>query len=278
MATHNYRLEHAATGLAAVAAAGLFGWAFALALGLWGDAQMAKLPPWKPFALMEPSLGGAVAVSPVSVGSARLVGVAGDRAYFMTGNVATQRSLSLGVGDALPSGEKIVRVERDAVVIAAAGRESRVTVFGVRAEPFKKAPLAVASGGLAPGCRLTGADRSAAIFIEPSMVKALTAERATFARMFDPQPGQGSAGGIRARGTGGTTAMFAIMDGDVLLRADGAPIKSSDAIISDVLARVERGNSVVVEGERNGTPRRWVYAPAACAQSVDAKSSSKSSG
>ena len=58
---------------------------------------------------------------------------------------------------------------------------------------------------------------------------------------------------------------FAIPDGDVLLRADGVPIKSSDAIISDVLARVERGSSVVVEGERNGSPRRWVYAPAACA-------------
>ena len=58
--------------------------------------------------------------------------------------------------------------------------------------------------------------------------------------------------------------MFAILDGDVLLRADGVPIKSSDAIISDVLARVERGSSVVVEGERNGTPRRWVYAPAGC--------------
>ena len=58
---------------------------------------------------------------------------------------------------------------------------------------------------------------------------------------------------------------FAIPDGDVLLRADGVPIKSSDAIISDVLARVERGNSVVVEGERSGAPRRWVYAPAGCA-------------
>lgn len=261
-ATHDYRLEQAATALAAVTAAGLFGWAIALAMGLWGDAQMVKLPPWRPFVLQEPSLGGAVAVIPVSVGTARLVGVAGNRAYFMTGSGAAQRSLSLGAGDALPSGEKIVRVERDAIVVSAAGQESRVTVFGVRAEPVKKAPMTVAGSTIAPNCRLTGADRSAAIFIEPNMVKALTAERATFARMFDPQPG---AGGIRAKGTGGTTAMFAILDGDVLLRADGAPIKSSDAIISDVLARVERGNSVVVEGERNGAPRRWVYAPAGCA-------------
>ena len=250
--------------LAAVTAAGLFGWAIALALGLWGDAHIAKLPPWKPFALQALSLGSAVAASPVAVGSARLVGVAGSRAYFMTGTGASARSLSLAAGDALPSGEKIVRVERDAVVVVAAGQESRVTVFGVRAEPAKKAPLLAAGGTPAPNCRLTGADRSAAIFIEPNMAKALTAERATFARMFDPQPGAGGTGGIRAEGTGGTTAMFAILDGDVLLRADGVPIKSSDAIISDVLARVERGSSVVVEGERNGAPRRWVYAPAGC--------------
>ena len=283
-ATHNYRLAQAATALAAACAAGLFGWAIALALSLWGDAQMATLPPWKPFALIDVSLGGAVAASPAVMGTARLVGVAGSRAYFMTGSGATLRSLSLTAGDALPSGEKIVRVERDAVVMAAGGQESRVTVFGVRADPVKKTPLA--AGGspavTALNCRLTGTDRSAAIFIEPNMVKALTSERATFARMFDPQPGAGGLGGIRAKGTGGTTAMFAIVDGDLLLRADGAPIRSSDAIISDVLARVERGNSVVVEGERNGAPRRWVYAPSGCAaqppQSTDAKSSSKSSG
>ena len=211
----------------------------------------------------------AAAALPVSVGAARLVGVAGSRAYFMTSSGAVPRSLSLGAGDTLPSGEKIVRVERDAIVVAAAGQESRVTVFGVRAEPAKKAAVATAVAVRAPNCRLTGADRSAAIFIEPNMVKALTAERATFARMFDPQAGAGGAGGIRAKGTGGTTAMFAILDGDLLLRADGVPIKSSDAIISDILARVERGNSVVVEGERSGAPRRWVYAPAGCAAQRD---------
>ncbi len=248
-------------------AAALFGWAIALALGLWGDAQMAKLQPWRPFALQQPSLGGAVAASPVVVGASRLVGVAGSRAYFVTGSGAAQRSLSLAAGDELPSGEKIVRVERDAVVVAAAGQQSRLPVFAARAAPVSKVPLPIAGSATAANCRLTGADRSAAIFIEPNMARALTAERATFARMFDPQPGVGGAGGIRAKGTGGTTAMFAILDGDVLLRADGVPIKSSDAIISDVLARVERGNSVVVEGERNGSPRRWVYAPAACAAS-----------
>lgn len=279
MAKSNYRLEQAATAMAALTAAALVGWAIALLLGLWGDAQLAKLPPWKPFALLPPKIDAVTASSPVVAGSSRLVGVAGGRAYFMTGSGTASRSLSLAAGDALPSGEKIVRVERDAVVMQAGGQESRVTVFGIRADPVKKTPLAGAGSPVAPNCRLTGADRSAAIFIDPNMAKALSTERATFARMFDPQPGLGGAGGIRAKGTGGTTAMFAILDGDVLLRADGAPIRSSDAIITDVLARVERGSSVVVEGERGGAPRRWVYAPAGCAQSsIDAKSSSKSSG
>lgn len=105
------------------------------------------------------------------------------------------------------------------------------------------------------------------------MVKALATERATFARMFDPLPGAGA--GIRARGTGGTTAMFAIEEGDVLLRADGAPLGSSDAITREILARVERGGSVVVEGERKGAPRRWVYAPASCARQMLAPEATK---
>jgi hypothetical protein len=277
-ATGNYRLEQAVTALAAVCAAGLFGWAVALALSLWGDSQLARLPPWRPFALLQPKLDATTPAAAVAAGSSRLVGVAGERAYFMTGSGAAQRSLSLAAGDRLPSGEKLVRVERDAVVLASAGQETRVTVIGVRAEQLNR-PVTSSSQAMADaksGCRLSATDRAAAIFIQPAMAKALTAERATFARMFDVQTG---GTGIRAKGTGGTTAMFAIVDGDLLLRADGAPIKSSDAIISDILARVERGNSVVIEGERSGAPRRWVFAPSACAaQSTDAKSASKSSG
>lgn len=270
-ATLNYRLEQAATALAALSAAALTGWAVALALGVWGDASMAKLPPWKPFALAVPNFDGAsVVATPVSSAAARLAGVAGDRAYFTVGNGPGARSLSLGTGDSLPSGDRIVRVERDGVVIASAGSESRLPVFGVRADPQKKAVSPALT------CRLGAADRASAIFLEASMVKALTAERATFARMFDPLPGTGA--GIRARGTGGTTAMFAIEEGDVLLRADGAPLKSADAITGEILARVERGSSVVVEGERKGAPRRWIYAPAGCAAQADATKSSKSSG
>ena len=75
--------------------------------------------------------------------------------------------------------------------------------------------------------------------------------------------------------------MFAIADGDVLMRADGNLIRSSDAIVSELLARLAVGASVVVDGESKGAPRRWVYAPAACAQTGEpaiSKSSSKASG
>lgn len=274
----NYRLEPVATMLTAVVAAGLFGWACALLLGLWGDAQTAKLPAWRPFALQAPTLDGAApSAQTAAVGAMKLAGVAGERAYFVgAGNVAT-RGLSLAVGESLPSGEKIVRIDRDAVVLASGGAEARVTVLMPRTDPTKKAALPVAAA-----CRLSGGDRASAIFMADSMVKALMVEKATFARMFEPLPG--SSGGIRAKGTGGTTAMFAIADGDVLMRADGNLIRSSDAIVSELLTRLSTGASVVVEGESKGAPRRWVYAPAACAvapqvaEPAPSKSASKANG
>ena len=279
--TANYRLEQVATALAATVAAALFGWACALAVGLWGDAQTARLPAWRPFALQAPTLDGAASTAQnVTVGAMKLAGVAGDRAYFVgAGNVAT-RGLSLAVGESLPSGEKIVRIDRDAVVLASGGTENRVTVLVPRVDPTKKLILPVAAA-----CRLSGGDRASAIFMADSMVKALMSEKATFARMFEPLPG--ASGGIRAKGTGGTTAMFAIADGDVLMRADGNLIRSSDAIVSELLARLAVGASVVVDGESKGAPRRWVYAPAACATGAAApqtgepaisKSASKASG
>lgn len=273
--TSNYRLEQVATALAAIVSAALFGWACALLVGLWGDAQTAKLPAWRPFSLPTPTLEGSGPAGQVTtVGAMKLAGVAGDRAYFVGINSAATRGLSLTVGDSLPSGEKILRVDRDAVVLASGGTETRVTVFVPRVDPTKKVPLPVVAA-----CRLSGSDRASAIFMADSMVKALMSEKATFARMFEPVPG--SAGGIRAKGTGGTTAMFAIGDGDVLMRADGNLIRSSDAIVSELLARLLTGASVVVEGESKGAPRRWVYAPAACAQPsapAISKSASKASG
>ena len=167
-----------------------------------------------------------------------------------------------------------------ACAAGSAGAQTRVTVLVPRVDAAKKVPLAATTV-----CRLTGGDRASAIFMADSMVKALMSEKATFARMFEPLPGV--SGGIRAKGTGGTTAMFAIADGDVLMRADGNLIRSSDAIVSELLARLSVGASVVVDGESKGAPRRWVYAPAACATGAGApqtgepaisKSSSKASG
>ena len=273
--TSNYRLEQVATALAATVSAALFGWACALLVGLWGGAQTAKLPAWRPFALQAPRLeGSGPAAQVTTVGAMKLAGVAGDRAYFVGINSAATRGLSLTVGDSLPSGEKILRVDRDAVVLASGGTETRVTVFVPRVDPTKKVPLPVVAA-----CRLSGGDRANAIFMADSMVKALMSEKATFARMFEPLPG--AAGGIRAKGTGGTTAMFAIADGDVLMRADGNLIRSSDAIVSELLARLATGASVVVEGESKGAPRRWVYAPAACSQPsapAISKSSNRANG
>lgn len=273
-ATLNYRLERLATALLAVLAAALVGWAVALALGLWGQHLASRLPAWAPFDLSLAELGrGPVAAAPVVAGASRLVGVAGDRAYFVTGSAPNVRALSLAVGDALPSGEKLLRIDRAAVVLASGSGETRVPVLADRAAPPSSAPVSALAS-----CRLSGADRAAAIFLQPAMVKALAAERATFARMFEPVAG--AAGGIRAKGTGGTTAMFQIEDGDLLLRADGTPLKSGEAIATDILGRVDRGASVAVDGERKGAPKRWVYAPSSCSSSSSTPSSSasKSSG
>ena len=258
--------------LTASVAAALFGWACALAAGLWGDVQTAKLPPWRPFPLsaatIDDGASSASSAPTLTVGAMKLAGVAGDRAYFVGAANAATRGLSLAVGQSLPSGEKIVRIDRDAVVLASGGTESRLAVMLPRVDSTKKAAQPGAAAlPAAAACRLSVGDRASAIFMADSMVKALMAEKALFARMFEPLPGL--SGGIRAKGTGGTTAMFAIADGDVLMRADGSPIRSSDAIVADLLTRLSAGASVVVEGESKGAPRRWVYAPAGCASGAN---------
>lgn len=256
-ATFNYRLERAAKMLAAACAAALAGWALALLIAQWADGRAQRLPAWTPFALSPLNVTNAPAAAPAANGPARLVGVAGRQAYFSvggTGATTAQRSIAIAEGEPLPSGERLLRVERDAVVLSAAGHETRVELRPAKtAGPVKGTPPA--------HCRLAAADKAAAIFLDAAVVKALTAERATFGRMFEPA---GAVGGIRARGTGGTTAMFAVQDGDVLLRADGAPLRTGEAIVTEVLSRIEAGGSVLVEGTRGGAPRRWVYAAKGC--------------
>lgn len=262
----NYRWALLAERALAVLSAGLLGWAAALLLGLWGDRLAARLTPWQPFALTAPTLdetpGAGSGLAPIA-GAVKLVGVAGDRAYFVAASGATQRVLALREGERTPAGDVLRRIERDGVVMATGSGESRWPVLPAPAVPAAR--KASAAGGTGAGaavtapCRLSASDRAAAVFLDPAVVRALAAERATFNRMFESSPA-----GLRARGTGGTTAMFAIADGDVLTRVDGAPLRSSDAIVSEVLGRLANGASVVVDGERNGMPRRWVFAPKGC--------------
>lgn len=261
LATNYYRWESLATGMLMGLGAAFFGWALALALSLWADGKAASAGLWMPFALLAPDIGAAPTGDNSAVGRSRLVGVAGERAYFVDGMGTVARTLSLQVGDVLPTGEKIQRIERDGVTMTGGAGEVRLSVLPPRSLPVPK----LGDGVVA--CRLSATERAAAIFIEPSVLKALSAEKATFARMFEVLPNAN--GGIRVKGTGGTTAMFAIEDGDVWMRVDGAPLRSPEAIVTDVLARVGQGASVAVDGERKGAARRWVYAPTGCGQAVN---------
>lgn len=267
-ATFNYRLQKTALFFAWALAAALIGWLLALVAAVWGERYRTRLAPWVPFSLGAVRSDAAPASQPASGGAARLVGLAGPQALFsVQGSGSAARSLALRAGDSLPSGERLLRVERDAVVLLGNGVETRVELRPAKAANAANAANAAAATTASAAqslaaCRLAAADRAVAIFVEPAVAKALTAERATLSRIFEPLAGSG---GIRARGTGGTTAMFAILDGDVLVSADGNPMRSGDAIVTDVLARIEAGGSVVVEGSRSGAPRRWVYAARRCA-------------
>lgn len=277
----NYRarstggIEPIATIAAWIVAAALAGWAISIALDVWGQSVVSKQPPWKPFAIDDstsPRVAAAPATAPAASGTLTFVGVADDRAYLKSG----ARTLSVAEGDTLPGGEKVKRITRDSMVLmTAAGGETTLalykayvpkTVGGLKTSAAL--PQASASSATLPAndatqaCRLSAADRSNAMWIEPAVATALAGESKAFARMFtivDP-----ARGGLRAQATGGTTAMFAIADGDVLLRADGQPLRTGEAVATDIIGKLQRGDAVVVEGERAGSPRRWVFAPSKC--------------
>ncbi len=262
------RLEPAATVALWLLAAALIGWAIALALGLWGETALRQQAPWKPFAIDRaepPRKATAVATVAAPAGALQLFGIADERAYFKSGS----KTVSAAVGDTLPGGEKVLRIGRDFVAIASAqGAETTMALF--KSMPAKGSAVSAASNAsaastapaAAASCRLSASDRAMATWIEPAVAVALVGEGKALARMFaviDP-----ARGGLRAQATGGTTAMFAIADGDVLLRADGQPLRSGEAVATDVIAKVQRGEAVVVEGERGGAARRWVFAPVRC--------------
>jgi hypothetical protein len=273
--TRNYslqgRYERWATALAWLATAALLGWALAIALGIIGDRYVRALPPIKLAAIDPPPKS--ITVKTVDESSSRrnatwqFVGIADDRVYVRSGN----QPMSFAAGERLPNGDLLRRVEKDAIVIASGETESRIALYKLLPAEAAKAASSTNPPIANSACRLSAQDRSVATWIDAAVAAALSKEQATFARIFVPMIGAGeggliggSPGGVRATGTGGTTAMFGIQDGDTLLRADGASLTSGLAVINSVIARVQRGESVVVEGERNGAPKRWVFAPTSC--------------
>ncbi len=267
-------LERWGAPLVWIIAAALFGWAIALFLGALGDRELAKLPVWKPTPIaMDLKPRQPVATTPATTSSNapwQLVGIAEDRVYVRSNN----KPASFAEGETLPNGDVIKKIEKDALVVSSGGKETRIALFkSANADAAKSA--ATTSDATATvqraACRLSAQDKAQATWIEPAVAAALSKEQATFTRIFVPLVGTGGGaivggtpGGVRAQGTGGTTAMFGIQDGDTLLRADGKAIVSGLNVISDVIAKTAGGEAVVVEGERAGAPKRWVFAAASC--------------
>jgi hypothetical protein len=269
-------LNALASGLAPMAsialwllAAALVGWAVSIALGIWGREALRSQAPWKPFAIDTASPQRAtapVASAPSSTGALQLFGIADERAYFKSG----AKTLSVTEGDTLPGGERVKQIGNDTVVIlSASGGERTIALFKPLTQKSANSVtvstqnvVGSAESGAIQSCRLSAIDRSAAIWIDPAVATALVGESKALARMFaviDP-----ARGGLRAQATGGTTALFSIADGDVLLRADGQPLRSGDAVAAEIIVKVQRGDAVIVEGERAGAARRWVFAPVKC--------------
>lgn len=282
--TRNYKsrstsetLEAWVAPIAWLVAAGLLGWTLALLLGALGDREIAKLPPWKPVAPpydLAPRQAATAATTATTGGMPwQFVGIADDRVYMRSGN----QPMSFAVGERLPNGDVLRRVEKDAIVVASGDKQTRIALFKFsNADSAKTIGANVVNDPLAGRlqntvCRISAQDKAQAIWIEPAVAAALGKEQAGFARIFVPLVSTGdgaiiggAAAGVRAQATGGTTAMFGIQDGDTLLRADGRGISSAMSVMNDVIARVQRGEAVVVEGERAGAARRWVFAPVAC--------------
>jgi hypothetical protein len=277
--SRNYRSPSAARSMEAwgtplvwLVAAALFGWAIALLLGVLGDREAAKLPAWKPAPLamdLKPRQAVATtAQTPANNAPWQLVGIADDRVYVRSNN----KPASFGEGETLPNGDVIKKIEKDAIIVSNGGKETRVALFKTPANDATKvasganaANAASASAGAVTNCRLSTQDRTNATFIEPAVAAALTKETTTFNRIFVPMVATNEGGGgVRATGTGGITSAFGIQDGDALLRAEGRTITSGQFVLNEIIGRVQRGEAVVVEGERSGAPRRWVFAASSC--------------
>ncbi len=228
-------------------------------LDLLGQRSLMQRSPWQPpeiVALASP-LGEGTAAERVATEQVRLMGIVDGRAYFKAG----QDVLALGSGERLPGGTGIARVERYSVSTTTGGS---LSLFGAGSAQTGSALAASTPASVRAGCQLSASDRAQAVWIEAAVARQLTRERQAMERIFVP-----AAGVVRAQATAGMTSMFAIQDGDVLARADGQALTDAAAVQRLIIEPVAAGRAVVIEGERSGSPRRWVVASSLCRDHPD---------
>ena len=178
-----------------------------------------------------------------------------------------KRILWLRPGDELDPGVKLAAIESDGVRLSANGRDVRMPLriekAAVTNAPVAGAPTAAATGAAAarPGdpCKLAPEQRSRAYVLRPEIVDSVMRERSGWADLF-----KASATGLVVHNPGGTGAMLGLYSSDVLSKADGAQLSSSDDVLRLVLQPLARNDSVIVTGSRAGQPREWIYAGMSC--------------
>ena len=178
-----------------------------------------------------------------------------------------KRILWLRAGDELDPGVKLAAIEADGVRLSANGRDVRMALRvdkpAVRSGTVAGAPVVAASGVAVarPGdpCKLAPEQRSRAYVLRPEIVDSVMRERSSWADLF-----KASATGLVVHNSGGTGAMLGLYSNDVLSKADGAQLSSTDDMLRLVLQPLARSDSVVVTGSRAGQPREWIYAGMSC--------------
>jgi len=240
--------------LAPVCVAGLVGIAIVQTFAAWGEHRLRHRAMWRPppvLAWVEEASSPAAPSTP-SFEGARLMGIVDGRAYFRV----QAGVMSAKGGDRLPGGGVIESVGRDTVRTASG---ERLSLFPNA--DAAKTPPAKSDGSRAEdsACVLSSTDQREAVYIDDAVARALLSEAGAIERIF-----VADARGVRAQSTGGMASMFAIADGDLLLRADGVALRDARGVTTAVIGRVARGGAVVVDGERAGQVRRWVVASARC--------------
>ena len=246
-------------------------------------------------AIEPPASSGAAQLAPLD-NRIRLLGLA--RAPGARGRVESQalfkidrRILWLRAGDELDPGVKLVAIEAGGVRLSANGRDVRLALRaekpaarGAGGAPGLGVPAGAAAVGAAaagaaavggaagaavvgstavsrPGdpCKLAPDQRSRAYVLRPEIVDSVMRERSSWADLF-----KAGATGLVVNSPGGTGAMLGLYSNDVLSKADGAQLTSTDDMLRLVLQPLARNDSVIVTGSRAGQPREWIYAGMSC--------------